>query len=448
MDLLEDTYSDMNMDEDFWALPYFTDVPVSFFGSWLPDLEEHDYHRSPLEIPSPQESNAIDGQEQVQTAIVDFDIDVNASMGDPESRSIMQDMNNPNWLDNFLAALDNEATQHSVRSLSSYYSRRGTRHTRLSSAQRHRTPTEPDLEPNIRQTASAISRTLRVSKGCLSGIGRQFDEQPTRESAGLQHGSSRLSVDIEPVEVPSLSTNGRISNLFDRLKHYEAQIGEMEDGREGILEEKSSAAQPSVAGLLETRDLATVETLSPSIDEWLAEIPTRSALHAVQAQESFSPSLSPTDSSISDFLPFDPQDHIFSDPNPVADSGLHHLATPGRAYEEARSAAGSADSGGSHDSMISSASFASHSSWRGRKGRLTTARRNNVQKKARGMADRPYWCTWCRLRFRKRCDWKRHEESQHAPQTEWICMPDGLEILINGRNSCAFCGQADPDVYH
>ncbi|MCJ1403624.1 hypothetical protein MMC11_006847 [Xylographa trunciseda] len=443
MDYSEDIYSGTDMDEDLWPLPEITDFSTLLLDSWLPELEGHDDHRSPLEMPSPEEPNDNIGLEQTPAAIMDVDVDINAFMGDLESTGIIENMNDPNWLDNFLAEFDDEAIPPSLRSLSSYYSRRGTRHTQLSSARRNRSPTASDLEQNLRRSASTISRTHEFNQNYLYGVGQQFDQHSTRNINSLLQELNRLSFETMAMKLWHRLESRYLLSSQDGLRHHDVQIGKIGGGREAAFEVKSPA-QLGVVRLLTTPDVNTVEVLPPSIDKWLAEIPTGLDFYALQAQRPRStPSTATTVITTSTSQGSNP-----GDVETVADKDTHISTTEIiHSHEYARSAAGSAGSGGSHDSMMSSASFVSHASWRGRKGRLKDAIKNEA-KISREESARLYWCTWCRKTFKKPSDWKRHEESQHAPRTEWICMPNGPKILVDEQTSCALCGQTDPDINH
>ncbi|KAF2834983.1 hypothetical protein M501DRAFT_1034803 [Patellaria atrata CBS 101060] len=63
-----------------------------------------------------------------------------------------------------------------------------------------------------------------------------------------------------------------------------------------------------------------------------------------------------------------------------------------------------------------------------------------------------YQCTFCPRDFAQKYDWRRHEESVHLPQTEWVCMPNGP--AIRGEPSgptcgfCAFCDLPNPPADH
>jgi hypothetical protein len=54
-------------------------------------------------------------------------------------------------------------------------------------------------------------------------------------------------------------------------------------------------------------------------------------------------------------------------------------------------------------------------------------------------------CTFCRARVVPK-SWKRHEESQHFPQREWICMP--FESSSIDGSACVFCHQPCHDQSH
>lgn len=55
-----------------------------------------------------------------------------------------------------------------------------------------------------------------------------------------------------------------------------------------------------------------------------------------------------------------------------------------------------------------------------------------------------FQCTWCRQGFRRAYDWQRHEESQHAPQTEWICIYTTDPV----NSTISVCYEAHPDGQH
>ena len=54
--------------------------------------------------------------------------------------------------------------------------------------------------------------------------------------------------------------------------------------------------------------------------------------------------------------------------------------------------------------------------------------------------EKPYQCTWCGESFARKSDWKRHEQSTHFPQQEWVCMP-GYPARVDekGLVTCEFC---------
>ena len=58
--------------------------------------------------------------------------------------------------------------------------------------------------------------------------------------------------------------------------------------------------------------------------------------------------------------------------------------------------------------------------------------------------DKKYQCTWCTADFVQKYDWRRHEESVHFPQKEWVCLPDGP---IRDK-PCILCGDVKPDDEH
>lgn len=86
-------------------------------------------------------------------------------------------------------------------------------------------------------------------------------------------------------------------------------------------------------------------------------------------------------------------------------------------------------SGRGSESGASDVSMASHASWSGRQGRKKIQPESPFKKPSpKESKDKIYQCTWCWKPFKTKYDWRRHEESQHAPQTEWVCMFDGLDV--------------------
>ncbi|KAH0556554.1 hypothetical protein GP486_005591 [Trichoglossum hirsutum] len=60
----------------------------------------------------------------------------------------------------------------------------------------------------------------------------------------------------------------------------------------------------------------------------------------------------------------------------------------------------------------------------------------------------PVQCTFCLKRFTSQRAWDQHEQSQHLPQQEWVCMPWGPVEEIDGQVICVFCGATDPEASH
>ena len=104
---------------------------------------------------------------------------------------------------------------------------------------------------------------------------------------------------------------------------------------------------------------------------------------------------------------------------------------------------------GSIGSAGSFGSFGSHASWSGRKGRpkvLTSPYPGDFVIMTWSL--KTYHCTWCHKAFSKPSDWKRHEQSQHAPQTEWTCMNNGPCVVVDGHLSCVMCENHIHDPHH
>jgi hypothetical protein len=117
------------------------------------------------------------------------------------------------------------------------------------------------------------------------------------------------------------------------------------------------------------------------------------------------------------------------------------------------STASSANTSHSHSSA-SVYSFGSRGSW-GSQGSLGRGRRRRRRKalpagKPPAGPPKTFQCTFCTETFRTKHDWQRHEKSLHLSLERWVCSPNGAKAFSpdNGRMSCVFCGQADPDEAH
>ncbi|PVI07495.1 hypothetical protein DM02DRAFT_666808 [Periconia macrospinosa] len=78
-------------------------------------------------------------------------------------------------------------------------------------------------------------------------------------------------------------------------------------------------------------------------------------------------------------------------------------------------------------------------------------RRDPAKKQITSVARKPsspsrkFQCTFCTNDFAQKYDWRRHEESVHFPQKEWVCMPDGP---VHEESCCVFCDLRSPDKRH
>ncbi|KAF2457411.1 hypothetical protein BDY21DRAFT_25232 [Lineolata rhizophorae] len=61
-----------------------------------------------------------------------------------------------------------------------------------------------------------------------------------------------------------------------------------------------------------------------------------------------------------------------------------------------------------------------------------------------------FQCTFCPRDFAQKYDWRRHEESVHLPQREWVCMTTGplMTDPASGFSFCAFCDLPNPPPRH
>ncbi|KAF2147328.1 uncharacterized protein K452DRAFT_282335 [Aplosporella prunicola CBS 121167] len=156
----------------------------------------------------------------------------------------------------------------------------------------------------------------------------------------------------------------------------------------------------------------------------------------------------------------------------------HKLSRHVHAEEQHSEAAFSSHSGSnsSHASLDSAANYAPR---RGRKrhrvfsfhgggpstgGASSSGSSSNISV-ARPRADphRIYQCTFCVRDFAQKYDWRRHEESVHLPQKEWVCMPDGpatrspcpsstttttTTSAVTNDVHCVFCNAPNPSAAH
>lgn len=61
-----------------------------------------------------------------------------------------------------------------------------------------------------------------------------------------------------------------------------------------------------------------------------------------------------------------------------------------------------------------------------------------------------YQCTFCTKSFKRKHDWKRHEQSMHLSPEQWICAPSGARFIDPETQieCCAFCQLPEPDDEH
>ena len=106
----------------------------------------------------------------------------------------------------------------------------------------------------------------------------------------------------------------------------------------------------------------------------------------------------------------------------------------------------------SANSASSNGSQASHGSWAGRKGRKRFKVENlglapNLRRRQGAGI---FQCTWCWQGFERKDSWKRHEESEHCAQKEYVCMLYGptQDPSMPDLQSCVFCGSPKPSEAH
>jgi len=148
------------------------------------------------------------------------------------------------------------------------------------------------------------------------------------------------------------------------------------------------------------------------------------------------------------FLSSSPEDEgISEDAVRAAANKMNRPIKPARSRKgRAPSVRSSSQSSTSNSSSAASMdSLDSRGSRKGRKRQREPS--HNVAKtifRKPSSPSRKHQCTFCHLDFQQKYDWKRHEESVHFPQKEWVCMPNGpVED-----SQCAFCGSGDVDDEH
>jgi hypothetical protein len=80
---------------------------------------------------------------------------------------------------------------------------------------------------------------------------------------------------------------------------------------------------------------------------------------------------------------------------------------------------------------------------------LKAEQKENTDKSGSSTKNMQFQCTFCREKLSSKT-WRRHEESQHLPQFQWICMRDSPTLRRPGSDVmvCAFCFKANPDSEH
>jgi len=279
----------------------------------------------------------------------------------------------------------------------------------------------------------------------LRGFGGHFELQPANE-----HGEGRSGASVQyPQDILVAELQGlhyvQPANSPIYLQGFESQSDDREhqqtdENRMSL--DQSSERMTDVSWPLEVEHVMKLDEGVLSVEEWFGRVPMD--LHFRVSLESCnlpsSPPIRTEECMAAPFLDNYESTHQVSTGVPFLDLP-RRLGPRNRGY--AGSAQGSVSScGDSIMSAVSGASYASHASWSGRKGRRKQITNGNSPEPQPFNSKRPYQCTWCWTSFRKPSDWRRHEESQHAPQTEWVCMPDGPAISVSGgQGTCVMCGQ-------
>ena len=484
--------ADMDENNNSWPVPDLLDMTATNIEMWLSTPEEHGFLGTPMEASSP---SMLDFQiEHAPAAILDFDLSFDDFMKDIQETASVHGPSRPDWLEGLTVSallklykirrsnslqwhFGNEVLLGSAETVSSRHSHHRTRHTQSSLPYLKDLQSETDLDLDVADLHKPPTCMWETTSEKLRGFGGHLEFQTAdgpldgRSTAFDLYSQDTLFAELQG------SHHFQPANSPICLQGFDSPINEMklkEMDEDRMIAERISEGIAGTPWPLEVQHVTKLDEGLLSVDEWFERVPMdlhfRISLQSYNLQSTSSATLeecaapSPLDN-------YGPTERVYAE-NFFPE--LPRLPGP-RKPRYVGSAQGSASSCDS--SMISAVSGASHASWSGRKGwkKKTSATRSRDLGILPGGfqpfpcqplpcqplpcqplpcqplpcdAKRPYQCTWCPAKFTKASDWKRHEESQHAPQTEWVCMLHGAEVPRSGRIACVLCGIPEPEEHH
>ena len=320
---------------------------------------------------------------------------------------------------------DSDLTSGSLETVFSCCSRHVTLHTQSSSTRLKFLRSNSSSESDCSGASYKFACGLRSVSHHLLGLGSQFTSYVPDLPKGSEGVDWRARRDAALAEPQHLASS-KFSKMINYLEHLELLLGC--DGNNEHYK-PSGRRRHFVTLLAHISDFLPIEANSVSgspkerrVKEWIDQVPV-----PFQFRTLAPPQDAPLPPSIATVLGQEPLS---------PDTGRTNYTARG---SPAGSVSGSFSSGSSNGS---------HAAWSGRKGRSKQVNNQTILQPQLFDPKKPYQCTWCWMAFKKTCDWRRHEESQHAPQTEWICMPNGAEASVNGHRVCVLCCQINPDSFH
>ncbi|KAF2007753.1 hypothetical protein P154DRAFT_2630 [Amniculicola lignicola CBS 123094] len=274
---------------------------------------------------------------------------------------------------------------------------------------------------------------------------------PVTQASDISFASG---VDLPAPFPPYSESNGDISNdrSKKRRKRLSVEVKRLLD--ETFEEHKANPYVP----LDEIKDLAARTKLSvQQVRTYFANARARRLSPPKQSPgiEIKRPSRNPPDPIMERFLSSSPEDEGISETAVrEAAKSLNVSATkPGLRRTSTGDTVSTTDTTATSTSGSSQASFDSANCRGPRRGRKRQREANerHTESLFRQPTDKMkiYQCTFCPSDFGQKYDWKRHEESVHFPQKEWICMPDGPTYVDSeGTTRCAFDDESNPSNHH
>ena len=297
--------------------------------------------------------------------------------------------------------------------------------------------------------------------------GHPIPQPPDREmSPGASHGYGSIWMRVPNgglVEYGSTATDAlprrqhADSLTYTRHESLPKRISDASTGYES-LRGQTDNQQDSQAPLSPLQTSTSVQQLplqvsrTDYVQDWIQELPVDPVNDSAQSGGSSTSPLAEGSnlsgeailSSSFTFRAEDALDLVERSERPVTSRLRRQLANRHR-YTRSVDSQTMSDTGSgiSTPSVTSNYSFRTHASSSPRTGR---------KRKSQDPVGDRYHCIWCGASFKKPSDWRRHEESLHAPQFEWYCLAEGAEAIVptpkGEQKVCAMCWIRDPPADH